>query len=171
MAWFESHQSLERHPKTHELMGEMGWDLDTAIGKLSRFWWWALDYAPTGDVGKYNDAVLAGSVGLAAKDGEAFKIAMLKARWLERREGTLLIHDWRDYAGRYLRETKFKHHPEKWAEVCHLYPKEVQGQSLDSPRYQPTNQPTNPPTTGGVGGRKEAKKAKILSSMRVSNDT
>lgn len=39
MAWIESHQQLERHPKTHELMGLMGWDLDATIGKRMRGWW------------------------------------------------------------------------------------------------------------------------------------
>lgn len=29
MAWIESHQQLERHPKIMGVMQRMGWDIDT----------------------------------------------------------------------------------------------------------------------------------------------
>jgi hypothetical protein len=50
LAWIESHQTLEKHPKTLDLMNATGWDLDTCLGKLHRFWYWCVDYAEDGDL-------------------------------------------------------------------------------------------------------------------------
>lgn len=153
MAWLEAHQQLERHPKTQLLMGEMGWGVDEAIGKLMRFWWWCLDFAPTGDLRKFNDTVLAGSVGLSADSSAKFVHAMVKARWLDRGNGVFRVHDWPHYAGRYLKDSRFKRQPQKWQEVVSLYEMECapadDGPPVDCPRtvggLSPLpNQPTEP---------------------------
>lgn len=145
MAWLESHQQLERHPKTHSLMSIMGWSLDETIGKLHRFWWWCLDFAPTGDLRKFNDNVIGGSVGLSADMSVKFVRAMVEACWLDRGNGVFRIHDWPHYAGRFLRDTRFKRQPERWKEVQSLYEIPVSRQSADNPPNQPTNQPTVSP--------------------------
>lgn len=152
MAWIESHQQLERHPKTHVLMSLMEWDLDTTLGKLHRFWWWVLDFAPTGDLRKFNDAVIGGSVGLTGSSAVKFVKSMIEACWLDRGDGVFRVHDWPHYAGRYLQESKFKRSPEKLEEVKSLYalgcPRTVLGLS-----ELPTNQPDQPtrPTIGERG--------------------
>jgi len=150
MAWIEAHQQLERHPKTHALMGEMGWDLDTTVGKLMRFWWWCLDFAPNGDLRKYNDAQLGGSVGLSPAESSKFVRVMVESCWIDRGNGVFRVHDWTQYAGRYLQESKFKRMPGKWKETVEMYeiqcPRTVRGLSEDCPSYQPTNQPTHQPT-------------------------
>lgn len=156
MAWIESHQQLERHPKTHVLMSNMKWDLDTTIGKLHRFWWWVLDFAPTGDLRKFNDATLGGSVGLSGECAIQFVRSMVEACWLDRGDGVFRVHDWPHYAGRYLQESKFKRNPERWKEVQDLYsktcdcPRTVQGLS-----ELPTNQPTNPPDPPHAGSESQ----------------
>ncbi len=54
MAWLESHGNLARHPKTRRLMQRMGWTLPFTIGNLHLLWYWALEFAPTGDLTKFD---------------------------------------------------------------------------------------------------------------------
>lgn len=154
MAWLESHQGIQGHPKTLQLASRMGWDIYTTVGRLHCFWWWCLEYAPTGDLRKFSDAILAQSVGLHPSEGGVFLEAMVESEWIDRGKNLLRVHDWVEYAGRYLRDTKFKHKPEKWKEVVDLYkvgcqPK-VGRKSADkvpkSPDKSavPTNQPNQP---------------------------
>lgn len=181
MAWIESHQQLERHPKTYALMGLMGWDLDTTIGKLHRFWWWCLDFAPTGDLRGKNDGVLAGSVGLAAEDGRRFVDAMVQSGWIDRANGVFRIHDWLDYAGKFLGNSKYRRDPQKWASVQALYQVSADSQPTVGgmstvPTNQP-NQPTNPSADGGGGNgevadvRSELVAAGVNSSARIEQCT
>src|SRR5215204_5003715 len=121
MAWIESHQGIERHPKMFDLAARMEWGVDETIGKLHRFWWWALEYAPTGNLKGINDTTLAGSVGLEPAEGRRFVEAMVASGWIDRNRQTFRIHDWIDYAGRYLRDTKFKRRPELWEETQRVY--------------------------------------------------
>lgn len=113
------------------MMNLMGWDaedspikhvaLDVTLGKLHRFWYWCLDFAPTGDLRGKNDAVLAGSVGLAPKDGKRFVDAMVQSGWIDRADEIFRVHDWIDYAGRYLKDSKFKRHPNKKRDLQRVY--------------------------------------------------
>lgn len=132
-------------------MALMGWSLDETIGKLHRFWWWCLDFAPTGDLRKFNDNVLGGSVGLSADMSVKFVRAMVEACWLDRGNGVFRVHDWPHYAGRFLRDTRFKRQPERWKEVQSLYEIPVSRQSADNPPNQPTNQPTKSTHTAREG--------------------
>lgn len=119
MAWIESHQALRDHPKTIDLMALMGWDLDTNIGKLHRFWWWCVDYAEDGDLRKHNDSRLAIAVGLNSNQGKQFVEAMVKSGWIDR-EPYFRVHDWWDYIGLFL-QRKYQRQPEKWQKVRDLY--------------------------------------------------
>lgn len=142
MAWIESHQEIRQHPKTHALMELMGWSLYETVGRLHAFWYWCLDYAPTGDLRKFNDAVLAGSVGLAPEDGKRFVDAMVESCWIDRDDETFRVHDWPDYAGKYLKGSKFKRQPEKWIAVLNLY-KRKRPETVPRLSRQPTNQPNH----------------------------
>jgi len=125
MAWIESHQGLERHPKTLNLASMMNWDVDTTLGKLHRFWWWCVDYAPDGDLRRFNDATLAKSVGVAIDDAGKFVDAMVTCGGQDfsgfiDREPCFRVHDWWDYFGIFL-QIKFKKNPGKWQRVRALY--------------------------------------------------
>lgn len=159
MAWIESHQAIERHPKTLHLMGLMGWDTDTAIAKLHRFWWWCVDYAEDGDLRKYNDATIGAAVGLNGDQAKAFVTSMVEARWLDR-EPYFRVHDWWQYIGKFLR-IKYKS-PEgaaKWQVVRDAYDNNPPNNSPSGgcKARNLTNQPTNPTNhaavdVGGAGG-------------------
>ena len=57
--WIQSHNTLRTHPKLFRLMRLMGWDTSQAIGTLLMFWWWCLNYAPDGDLRRYDAAETA----------------------------------------------------------------------------------------------------------------
>jgi hypothetical protein len=119
MAWIESHQQLLSHPKTLNLMNLMSWDIDTTIGKLQRFWWWCIDYAPDGDLRRYNALNLGAAVGLSRKKADQFVSAMIDSGWLDT-EPYFRVHDWWAYAGPFL-QSKHKRHPVVWQRVRDLY--------------------------------------------------
>ena len=135
MAWIESHQAIERHPKTIELMTRMGWDLDATVGKLHRLWWWCVDYAEDGDLRKHNDTRIGAAVGLNGEASKRFIEAMVASGWIDRKP-YFRIHDWWDHIGPWLR-SKYKRSPKKWRQVSNLY---VNGTQPVRNRI-PTNQP------------------------------
>ena len=99
MAWIESHQSLQGHPKTKKLARLLETSIPTTIGYLHVFWWWALDYAEDGSLAKYDVFDIADA---ACWEGDAQKFtdSMVAAGFLDNGDQGLAIHDWYDYAGK-----------------------------------------------------------------------
>ena len=168
MAWIESHQELEKHPKILRLSLAMNWSLDETIGKVHRFWWWCLDYAPIGDLRGVDALGMARGLHLTEDEATRFMPALMDAHFVctiaippsyrgkireKYANQPWRVHDWIEYAGRYLRDTKFKRRPEKWAQVVELYQETCQPtvSGLSATHSQPTvsrmsavpNQPTN----------------------------
>ena len=103
MSWLESHQSLGDHPKKDrlaELLFEGSVPLDVAdfaaVGLLHRLWWWAIDYAPKGDLSIYTDRQVAKGCRWAGEAGLLLQ-ALTRAGFLDKDRQ---IHDWHDYAGK-----------------------------------------------------------------------
>lgn len=155
MPWIESHQSLKDHPKLINLCQSMMWDVDCGIGKLSRFWWWCLDYAPDGDLSKFNDGQISHAMGVAIRDSAKLVEAMVASRWIDRTP-YFRVHDWWDYVGRYLK-IKWKDHPSKWQAVKDKYTEGYTDGLTDgctSPATPSTDLPTKPTNQPrGAGGR------------------
>jgi hypothetical protein len=106
VAWIEAHQSLGEHPKLKKAARLLGVSRVQLVGHLFYLWWWALDYAPDGDVSRYGAQELADA---AKWEGEAdgFTAALEGCRigdregFLERTaDGRVLIHDWWEYGGK-----------------------------------------------------------------------
>ena len=113
MAWIESHQEMREHPKTKRLARLLGIPVAQAIGHLHCLWWWAVDYAPDGDLTSlYADAVAGG----AGWDGDAqeFIEALIASRvsddghgYVERTpDGLLILHDWDQHVGRLINKRR-----------------------------------------------------------------
>lgn len=119
MAYIESHQEMERHPKTDGLAEDMGWSKFDAIGRLHVLWWWCVDYAEDGDLRKYGSAIIARVMGVDSKDSEKLKAAMIKNGWIDE-VPYLRLHDWWEYVGAFLR-AKYRQNPQKWMVVRNSY--------------------------------------------------
>ncbi|MBX5476780.1 MAG: hypothetical protein IRZ18_06625 [Clostridia bacterium] len=106
MAWLESHQELRDHPKTKRLARMLGISLPAAIGHLHLLWWWAMDYAPDGDISDYDAYDIADAAGWEGEP-EAFLDALINCGpgdspgFVERDEFGMRLHDWDDYGNQY----------------------------------------------------------------------
>ncbi len=104
MAWIESHQELRGHPKTKRLAKKLGTSIAAAIGHLHLLWYWAVDYAPDGDLTEYEDWEIADAAGYEEEDPARLKDALIFSGFLDNTEQGTFIHDWNDYAGRTLEQ-------------------------------------------------------------------
>jgi hypothetical protein len=138
MAWIESHQAIERHPKTHMLSALMGWNLDETIGKLHRLWYWALDYAEDGDLRKFPATVLAGVVTHPILDADKLVDALKASRFCD--HDPFRLHDWWDYVGRFL-QVKYKSNPMKWKKIQRFYHNRCKNPPKNRSKPQDLNRP------------------------------
>lgn len=92
MAWIESHQEMQDHPKLFHLCELSQLSQATCIGRLHMLWWWCLKFAEDGDLSRYRSSQIP------AIETDEFRAHLRAAGWLD---GDL-IHDWIDYAGLYL---------------------------------------------------------------------
>ncbi|MDY7990661.1 hypothetical protein UY286_08760 [Paenibacillus polymyxa] len=99
MAWIESHQGTDRHPKTRKLCRKLGISTPAAVGHLHMFWWWAMDFAQDGDISRYGPDDIADAI---EWDGDSVQLytALVEAGFIDETEAGREIHDWYAYAGR-----------------------------------------------------------------------
>jgi hypothetical protein len=96
MAWIESHQQLGRHPKMVRLAARVRACRPQVIGHLHYLWWWAVDFAPSGDL----SAFAADEIAAASEwngDANLWLAALKEIGWID---DTGHLHDWFDYAGK-----------------------------------------------------------------------
>lgn len=158
-----------QHPKTLALAVALGVPRYAAVGILESLWHFAASYALPGNVGRFDDAVIAQAVGWERNPTELID-ALVNTRWLDRHAAhRLVIHDWHDHADDGLRKvlrnqalTFWNGSPpyqerdkdsgsrtvrESFDPVCAPQPKP---QPLPQPLPQP--QPKPQPSSGGDAG-------------------
>ncbi len=87
-----------RHPKVNHLRELLRIGLATAIGYLELLWHFTAEFAPQGDVGRYDDSRIEAAVSWTGAKGRLVQ-ALTDAGWLDRdSERRLLVHDWPDHA-------------------------------------------------------------------------
>jgi hypothetical protein len=155
MAWIESHQALGHHPKTLRLAAELGCSLPTAVGHLQYLWWWSLDYAPDGVLKPGSEATVARACEWRGRV-ERFWKALVSAGFVEPLDGGAQIHDWREYAGRYIdrrrrdaerKRTSRQQGSDPSGKGSGGHPADVHGMSA---RTNQPDQPDQPPVGPGI---------------------
>lgn len=105
MAWIKFEAArVKRLEKFYEFRREMGWSVVEALGFLGAFWGEAIEVCESGDVTGWTPGYLSERVGLSGNVSEKAWEALGKHGWLDRKGDRLLIHDWVDTAGTYLRK-------------------------------------------------------------------
>ncbi len=158
MTWIESHQSLQRHPKTIALARLLHISRAAAIGHLHCLWWWAMDYAPDGDLRDVADSTLADAC--EYRGSPALLVCSLIAARGPSGHGFVdedrSIHDWDQYAGRLLdkrrsdaeRKRKERGRP---ADIGADVQRMSDGRPADGARTVPDLPTKNPPTPAVAG--------------------
>ena len=97
MAWIQSHTVLLRHRKVLQLATDLTLPAVHVVGHLHALWHTVLEQQENGDLTDWPDDMIAQA---AAYPGpaSAFVSALQARKWLDGK----IIHDWMDYAGRYL---------------------------------------------------------------------
>lgn len=145
MAWIESHTVLIRHRKLKELAHALRLKDVYVMGHLHALWYAALEQQEDGDLSGWTDGFIAAS---ACYTGDAPQFVRLLQThgWLDGK----VLHDWLDYAGKYL--TK-KYHSSNRARLAEIWSKHGRsygtGNSQEVFRKQKVTLPNQPnlPTT------------------------
>lgn len=102
MPWLESHSVLLRHRKLILLASDLDILPVYALGHLHALWHAILEQQEDGDLEEWPDAMIAQAAGYPG-NAEHFVQCLQSRKWMDGK----LVHDWLDYAGRYL-TSKYK---------------------------------------------------------------
>lgn len=163
MAWIESHTNIIRHRKVCELARELRLRRSHVIGHLHALWHAALEQQDDGDLTAWSDEFIAEMSDFPG-DAPQYVRLLQKAGFLDGR----LIHDWIDYAGRFLRARYSSSNPDRlveiWAKHGRIYGGEGRSDKRVTPKRQVNNthqpNPTNltQPTMEGCSAAETAAK-------------
>ena len=97
-------RGTSRHPKLLHLCRILGLSRRDAVGLLELLWEYTCDYAPAGDIGKFDDNGIAAAVEWNGNPGELIS-ALAEARWLDAcPKHRLIVHDWAEHAPDYIKK-------------------------------------------------------------------
>jgi hypothetical protein len=150
MAWTEAHQALGRHPKLLKLAGMLRVHRAQALGHLQYLWWWALDYAPTGDVSALTPAEISAA---SEWQGEPslFQKSLKACGWLDE-DG--MIHDWMQYAGRLVEARRMDAERKRASRIVSAgHPPDILPPSRVPNSTQPNSTNPTQQTKRGYGGK------------------
>lgn len=105
MPWFAIDTDLEGNAKVHALARARGWTIERTIVFLYRFLSSVRLYAADGDVTRWDDRML-GRLTSVAHQGLMADLAQIG--FLDGRGQSLLVHDWHNRNGRWIKDSKWQ---------------------------------------------------------------
>lgn len=91
-------RAVPDHPKFARLCNKLGIPKYAALGLLECIWHFTGRFAPTGNIGKYDDDEIEAWVGWSGERGMCVA-ALVECRWIDRDEThRLVVHDWHSHA-------------------------------------------------------------------------
>jgi hypothetical protein len=129
MAWIAFHGSIVRRlNKFHDFRRMMGWDEVYTLGVLGSLWSEALELRESGEISDWSPNYICNDLlKINCQDPEKVVEALVNSGWLDRKvdkttgEVTLLIHDWTEYAGKYLQRKYKTNQRERLVEIWALH--------------------------------------------------
>lgn len=88
-----------RHPKVGRLCELLGISVPTAVGYLELLWHFTAEFAPQGDIGKYDDNRIEAALLSQFRPKGKLIQALIKASWIDQDPiSRLIVHDWFEHA-------------------------------------------------------------------------
>lgn len=147
MAWIESHTVLLRHRKVLQLATDLSMPPVQIIGHLHALWHTVLEQAEDGNLTDWPNQMIAHAAAYSG-DADVFVSCLQSRKWLDGK----VVHDWLNYAGRYLQVKYRTGNPRKLRQIYKLHksvPEAVSSQSKVTPESAhltlPNPSEPNPP--------------------------
>lgn len=105
MLWIKSYQATDRDPQTKKFCRLTGLDIPRAVGSLHMIWWWAMDWAPDGDISNFEPIDLADAAHYDG-DPEAFFNALVEANYVGKTLEGYEVLNWHNIGGQVLESRK-----------------------------------------------------------------
>lgn len=104
MAWVEFHGArIKRLKKFSDFRRSLQWSVNEALGFLGSFWCEVMELCENGDISGWTPEYVCDLTGLSLSPERVWN-ALVTNNWIDvTSDGRFLIHDWLDYAGRFLR--------------------------------------------------------------------
>lgn len=111
MAWIESNKELAIHPKTKRAAKLLGVSIPTMLGHLHLLWYWCMDYAQDGDLTDFEADEIADACMWEGEPDDLINALVncgpgKRKGFLEKDDDALLVHDWMDYAGKFMEQVQ-----------------------------------------------------------------
>ncbi|OBZ08903.1 hypothetical protein A8L34_22380 [Bacillus sp. FJAT-27264] len=103
--WIKSYQATDRDPQTRKFCRLTGLDTPAAVGSLHMIWWWAMDWAPEGDLTKFEPIDLADAAHFEG-DAQVFFDALVEAGYVAKTLEGHEIMDWNSIGGQVIEGRK-----------------------------------------------------------------
>ncbi len=116
MSWIESHTVLLRHRKVLQMACVLSLPPVVILGHLHALWHAILEPQEEGDLSSWPDDMIAHAAAHTG-DSAAFVRALQGQKFLDGK----LVHDWLDYAGRYLTHKYRTSNPKKLKAIYKLH--------------------------------------------------
>lgn len=127
MAWIESHTVLIRHRKLIELARQLSAQPVHILGHIHALWHTVLEQQEDGDLSKWSDEFIAQAAHWSG-DAVMFVTKLRECGFLDETR----LHDWLDYAGRYLSAKYRVTNPLKLKHILAQYKKTLSPKSRRS---------------------------------------
>ncbi len=141
MAWIESHSTLIEHPKVREAARLLDIKPVVMVGHLHCFWHKVIELREDGDISQWTEEDIA-YYAKWENDPKLF-YETLKKRFIDEKNDLKLVHDWLDYAYKYLYSKYHTNNPKllKQIKKKHNYKGDTLGQPKGMPKGHLPNQP------------------------------
>jgi len=166
MAWIESHTVLEEHPKVREIAKILNIEVVVLIGHLHCFWHRVLELREDGDITQWTEQDISY---YARWNGDAnlFYNSLLN-RFIDEKNGFKLVHDWLEYAGRYL-ATKYRNtNPKLLKRIEKKH--NLKGRNIGQPKGQPKGRILDGQDNLTLPNLKNQKNTDVFSSTSFSGN-
>ena len=166
MAWIESHTVLLRHRKVLQVACVLSLPPVVILGHLHVLWHATLEQQEDGDLSSWPDDMIAHAAAYTG-DSATFVRALQGQKFLDGK----VVHDWLDYAGRYLTNKYRTSNPKKLKAIYKLHQSVSKGVSSQTTVCPKSDNLPNQPDLTRPDRPNQPNQPKMKSSREVTTST